>query len=305
MTARRCAEKELTKRAVVGSFLLRRDQQDGRPKVALFRRSDKVNTYQGKFATISGGIEPSDASPLDAARREILEETSLTTQDSVALRFLASGQPYSFVDRVANYEWSVHPFAFRLDAPEADIHLGWEHEAAFSWFEPHALPAPEELAAGIVESLRRVWPEGALGRVEPLCRYILREEGHNDGDVTGTDRAFLVLKRIVAERLSDGRDEYWRLVRTAAWHLWNHAEEGVRAAVLARLLPGLELVQLLVEQQEAQLAPDFETLAAVALHNVHLQPGGRDGSLDGEAEKKYLTEQAEQFFADLWTVPEE
>lgn len=243
----------------------------------------------------------------------------MTTQDSAALRFLASGQPYSFVDRVANYEWSVHPFAFRLDAPEADIRLGWEHEATFSWFEPHALPAPEELAAGIIESLRRVWPEGALGRVEPLCQYILREEGHNDsdgpgasssssspaGDVTSTDRAFLVLKRTAAERLSDGRDEYWRFVRLAAWHLWNHSEEGVRAAVLARLLPGLELVQLLIEQQEDQLAPDFETLAAVALHNVHLQPGGRDGSVDGEAEKKYLTEQAERFFADLWTVPEE
>ena len=36
----------LTKRAVVGSFLLKRDAQDGRPKVALFRRTDKVNTYR-------------------------------------------------------------------------------------------------------------------------------------------------------------------------------------------------------------------------------------------------------------------
>lgn len=40
------APKELKKRSVVGSFLLKRDEHDGRPKVALFKRSDKVNTYQ-------------------------------------------------------------------------------------------------------------------------------------------------------------------------------------------------------------------------------------------------------------------
>jgi hypothetical protein len=38
--------EELTKRTVVGSFLLKRDAADGRPKVALFRRTDKVNTYK-------------------------------------------------------------------------------------------------------------------------------------------------------------------------------------------------------------------------------------------------------------------
>ena len=35
-----------TKRSVVGSFLFRRHEDDGSPRVALFKRSAKVNTYQ-------------------------------------------------------------------------------------------------------------------------------------------------------------------------------------------------------------------------------------------------------------------
>lgn len=257
---------------------------------------------RGKFATISGGIEPSDASPLDAARRELLEETNLK-ESPTGLRFLAAGKPFSFIDRVAHYEWFVHPFAFRLDAPDADIRLGWEHEDAVHWFEPDQLPAPEKLAAGIAESLRRVWPEGALGHVEPLRQYILREG--NEDPSTGTDAAFLVFNRVAAERLSNDRDEWWRLVRLAAWHVWIHSEGQLRVGVLARLLPALELLQVLIQQQEETLAPDFETLAGVALHNVDLQSGARDGSVDGEAERRYLTEQADKFFADLWVLPEE
>lgn len=36
--------KELKHRSVVSSFIFKFD--DGKPSVALFRRSDKVNTYQ-------------------------------------------------------------------------------------------------------------------------------------------------------------------------------------------------------------------------------------------------------------------
>lgn len=70
-------------------------------------------------------------------------------------------------------------------------------------------------------------------------------------------------------------------------------------------MPSLELLEVLVAQQQEQLAPDFETLAAVALHNVDLQAGGRDGEASEEKETKLLTEQAERFFADLWVVPGE
>nr|BDD69325.1 uncharacterized transcriptional regulatory protein [Verruciconidia persicina] len=335
---------EPPKRTVVGSFLLKRDAADGRPKVALFRRTDKVNTYKGKYATISGGefyvlakapssqpnttgsfelllptvpqnileannglrlegVEPSDQTPLHAAHRELLEETTLDSTSS--LRFLCRGKPYSFIDHVAHYEWSVYPFAFTFTSPEAEasIRLGEEHDSTFQWFDVDGFPPREQLSAGLVESLRRVWPvEGRLSRVDALSRYILRE----DPQASETSTAFTVFNRTVAERLSDDKDEYWRLARLAAWHIWNNSDESLRVGVLGRLIPALELLQELLAPQNEELAPEFETLAAIALHNVDLQTAkGREASVDGEEERRHLTEMADRYFTDLWAVPED
>lgn len=269
-------------------------------------RYDPKN-HRHKYATISGGIEPDDASPLDAAKRELREETTL---DADALPLLCHGKHYSFIDRKANYEWSVHPFAFRLTPEaEAQIQLGWEHES-YKWFPVDEVPEREaELAAGIVESLRRVWPEKSLGRVEELSRYVLREGSgsgggqHNDSAAVGQpDVAFQVFVQTVSERLAEERAEWWRLVRLAAWHVWNNADGSVKGATLGRLVRGLEFLETLVVHQDEVLAPQFETLAAIALHNVDLQQGGQNGVL--ETERTRITEQAHRLFEDLWTIPE-
>ncbi|CAH0051238.1 unnamed protein product [Clonostachys solani] len=284
-TARRA--QDLQRRAVVGSFLLRRDQ-DGTPEVALFRRTNKVSTYQHKYATISGGIEPTDPTPLDAAKRELKEETTLDADSD--LRLLCRGAPYSFVDRRASYEWSVHPFAFRLPpGAERSIRLGFEHES-YRWFPADQIPIPE-LAAGIVESLRRVWPEGALGRVEALSRFVLRE----DDDAGSVDAAWGAFAQAAGERLAEGREEWWRLVRLAGWHVWNNSDAAVRGEVLGRVVPALALVRTLVEGQGEVLAEGFEKLVAKELGSVRL----------AREEEGQVAELADRLFGDLWEVPEE
>ncbi|CAH0023329.1 unnamed protein product [Clonostachys rhizophaga] len=281
--------QDLKRRAVVGSFLLRRDP-DGVPEVALFRRTNKVNTYQHKYATISGGIEPTDPTPLAAAKRELREETTL---DAVSdLRFLCRGAPYSFIDRKANYEWSVHPFAFRLPpGSERSIRLGFEHES-YRWFPADQIPVPE-LAAGIVESLRRVWPEGPLGRVGALSRFVLRE----DDELTNSsvDAAWGAFAQAAGERLAEGREEWWRLVRLAGWHVWNNSDAAVRGEVLGRVVPALGFVRTLVEEQGEVLAEGFEKLVARELESVRL---ARED--DGQ-----IAELSDRLFGDLWEVPEE
>ncbi|VUC20494.1 unnamed protein product [Clonostachys rosea] len=278
--------QELQRRAVVGSFLLRRDQ-DGIPKVALFRRTNKVNTYQHKYATISGGIEPTDPTPLDAAKRELKEETTLDADAD--LRFLCRGAPYSFIDRKANYEWSVHPFAFRVPpGAEKSIRLGFEHES-YKWFPADQIPIPE-LAAGIVESLRRVWPEGALSRVGALSRFILRED-----DTDSIDAAWRAFAQAAGERLSGHPEEWWRLVRLAGWHVWNNSDAGVKGEVLGRVVPALAFVETLVEGQGEELAEGFEQLVAIALQNVRLE----------RVEDGRVAELADRLFGDRWEVPEE
>ncbi|KAK7228131.1 hypothetical protein V2G26_000301 [Clonostachys chloroleuca] len=285
-TARRA--QNLQKRAVVGSFLLRRDP-DGVPEVALFRRTNKVNTYQHKYATISGGIEPTDPTPLAAAKRELREETTLDANSD--LRFLCRGAPYSFVDRKANYEWSVHPFAFRLPpGSERSIRLGFEHES-YRWFPADRIPVPE-LAAGIVESLRRVWPEGPLGRVTALSRFVLREELDTNSSV---DAAWGAFAQAAGERLAEGREEWWRLVRLAGWHVWNNSEAAVRGEVLLRVVRALAVVRTLVEGQGEVLEEGFEKLVVRELESVRLE-----SEEDGR-----VAELADRLFGDLWEVPGE
>ena len=276
--------------------------------LVIYQDTSLFDTYRLNNASAANntcvlGVEPSDETPLHAARRELLEETTLDSTSS--LRFLCRGKPYSFVDRVANYEWSVYPFAFTFTSPEAEasIRLGEEHHATFQWFDVDGFPPRDELSAGLVESLRRVWPvEGKLSHVDALSRYILRE----DPTASDISTAFSVFNRTVAGRLSDDKDEYWRLARLAAWHIWNNSDESLRVGVLRRLIPALELLQELLSPQNEELASEFETLAAVALHNVDLQTAsGREASVDGEEERRHLTEMADRYFTDLWAVPED
>ncbi|KAK5241079.1 hypothetical protein LTR40_010670, partial [Exophiala xenobiotica] len=49
-------------------------------RVLLFRRSEKVSTYRNKLAPIAGSVEEDDKTPLDAAWRELKEETRLGPQ---------------------------------------------------------------------------------------------------------------------------------------------------------------------------------------------------------------------------------
>lgn len=249
-----------------------------------------------KYAAIGGGVEPEDGSPLQAALREIYEETCLT-EDS--LRLLSAGEPYSFVDKSVNYEWSVHPFAFHWPADAREpLTLGWEHEG-HAWFRPREI-REQDVAGGVIESLRRVWPEGILGEKETLCRYCLGEAAGEKKEKATADarrdagEAYDVFRTTVGElsvHECGEADEWRRLVRLAAWHVWNHADASIKAPLLAKLLPGLELVEMLLESQRDELAPEFERLAAMALEN---------GTVPAEGDAKDLTRGADRFFSGLW-----
>lgn len=253
-----------------------------------------------KYATISGGIEPEDASPFKAALRELHEETRLTPE---SLNYLCPGKPYSFIDNRVHYEWSVYPFAFHwpADAKEPLV-LGWEHDG-HAWFRPHEI-LESDVAAGVIESLRRVWPEGSLGQVDVLCRYCLGEavgeETKSDARLDASE-AFRIFSSTVKGLTTSNTDEWRRQVRLAAWHVWNHSEQSVKAPLLTQLLPGLELLEQLLEPQHQELAPQFEKLAAMALENVRVQHMDDQG-VTSESNLTYLTHEADRFFSGLWEV---
>ncbi|MHC4479485.1 MAG: NUDIX domain-containing protein [Planctomycetota bacterium] len=116
-------------RHVVTCFLT--NPADG--TVLLGRRSERVSTYPGRWAAISGSVE---TTPLQQAYREIEEETGL---ERSRLRLSAEGRPVRLADWDLGVVWVVHPYLFRCDAPD-QVRRDWEH-VRFQWVGPGRIGA--------------------------------------------------------------------------------------------------------------------------------------------------------------------
>ncbi|RWA14840.1 hypothetical protein EKO27_g314 [Xylaria grammica] len=254
----------LKKRAVAGSFLFKIPNGDVKQaKVALFRRSSKVRTYH---------VEEHDSSPLDAALREIREETALPAS---SLDLLRIGKPYSFIDESIGREWSINPFAFRLKdvseggKGEEGITLDWEHEG-IEWFDPMQVNGSDEFGGvpRLVDSLRRVWPEYDLGPeagrllteglqklhddqydIPTLFISFLRKFSdpivpveHGARELTGM--AVSTLQDVIRQiSLSDPIDESWWLkVCMVAWHIC-YARPSMNAAIISAMVKALGFIR--------------------------------------------------------------
>ena len=115
--------RRMDERRVVTAFLTRGNQ------VLLLRRSDRVSTYKGRWAGVSGSVE-AGSTPIEQVIQEIEEETGLSNADAIPI---LAGQSLDFVDDALNRRWVVHPFRFRV-SDEAKIRLDWEHSEAV-WTE--------------------------------------------------------------------------------------------------------------------------------------------------------------------------
>lgn len=103
-----------------------------RGRLLLVRRSDRVRTFPGRWAAISGYLE--DPTPLGQAYRELREETGLTED---RLRLVAAGRPLEVPSSETGTLWVVHPFLFEVDDPAA-VRLDWE-ASELRWVTPEEL----------------------------------------------------------------------------------------------------------------------------------------------------------------------
>jgi ADP-ribose pyrophosphatase YjhB (NUDIX family) len=138
---------------VVTCFLLRRE--DGVDHVLLVRRSDRVGTYRGVWAGVSGFVEPG-VSPLEQAYTELREEASLAPDD---LQLLRTGAPLDVSDAAIGRAWVVHPFLFLLRVPER-VRTDWEAADA-QWVAPAAV-ATLDTVPRLAEALAAVYPPEGL-----------------------------------------------------------------------------------------------------------------------------------------------
>jgi translation initiation factor 2B subunit (eIF-2B alpha/beta/delta family)/8-oxo-dGTP pyrophosphatase MutT (NUDIX family) len=229
---------EFQQRSVVSSFV----SDAGETKLALFRRSEKVNTYQHHLAPISGSIE-SHETPAAAAWRELKEETSLTPRDVDLWR---KGKPYTFCDPSIGRQWTVFPFLFRLKdggeggRGESGIQIDWEHER-WEWYSPDTIQDDEKFGGvpRLKESLRRVcfesdMNEGASKALRSGLRLL--ESDHQSGSHELTSIALRAFRDVIAQMNENIDEKWWETARMAAWHLWKNGRESMGAATLNAFL---------------------------------------------------------------------
>ncbi len=133
---------DLQEKRVVTCFL----ESEGR--ILLLRRSERVGSYQGKWAGVSGYVE---TSPDEQALTEIAEETGLRGEDT---ELISKGEPLPVEDRTLGVRWLVHPYLFRV-RDRSKVKIDWEHKEA-RWIEPREIDAYQTVPM-LKETLARVY----------------------------------------------------------------------------------------------------------------------------------------------------
>ena len=121
----------IQKTPVVTCFLTRTDGKGTR--ILLVRRSQRVGSYNERWAGISGFIEDG-VTPDEQAYTEIREETSLQREQ---VRMLRRGTVVEHVDEALGRHWFIHPYLFEVLTPDA-IQTDWE-ATEMRWILPSEL----------------------------------------------------------------------------------------------------------------------------------------------------------------------
>lgn len=153
-------------------------------KVFLIKRSERVGTYCGSWAAVSGYVEEL---PIAQARTEVLEETGLGP-DEVRLRGI--GRPLPVDDPADGRRWLVFPFLFETDHPER-VRTDWE-AAESAWVDPSDIERLKTVP-GLLEVFRTVWPP--FGKAE---FWLEMEQIACDTKLGATDLATIGLLSLAA-----------------------------------------------------------------------------------------------------------
>ncbi|KAH8650924.1 hypothetical protein BGZ60DRAFT_388569, partial [Tricladium varicosporioides] len=190
----------LRQRAVVSSFICTSPQSPQGLTFALFKRM------------CSGSIDATDKSPELAAKREILEETTLDDNDIFLLR---KGKPFSLIDEGLKTEWTVHPFAWQLKEDAKPITFDWEH-TEFHFIKPADIDAYDhvpQLEIGLNRVMVSPETERALA--------VLKNDHESGAHALAIKALELLLRMANGKELAalSKVDEIWKEIRWRAWHL--------------------------------------------------------------------------------------
>jgi len=132
----------LQERRVVTCFL----ESEG--EILLLCRSERVGSYQGRWAGVSGYIE---ATAEEQAWVEIEEETGLSGEEVELVR---QGEPLAVEDEKLGVRWVVHPYLFHVK-DRGKVKIDWEHKEA-RWIDPKEIDSYQTVPM-LRETLARVY----------------------------------------------------------------------------------------------------------------------------------------------------
>jgi len=99
-------------------------------KVLLLKRSDKVNSYKGKWNTIGGYLD--GVVPLrKKVEEELKEELKITSLKDAKISY---GEVYEFHDNEIGKTWIIFPVLVEFARMPA-VKLDWEH-TEYKWIKP-------------------------------------------------------------------------------------------------------------------------------------------------------------------------
>ncbi len=250
----------LERRTVVSVLIFPSQPYASKPyRVLLFRRSDRVRTYQGKLAPIAGSVEAEDESPLAAAWRELKEETGFGPQQ---LDLWRRGAGFEFTDEKAvsglhggQYKgriWKVWPFAFRLkdtvpdldkNVDELGLKLDWEHTGC-EWRDIDDVLGGRILGdcvARLDVTLRQLWVDldGAL--YHELERLRLdHEHGARELATMAVRSTIKIVEHYQKEQQGVKPRTWWKDIQRQAFHLAFNGRPSMGAAISSAVITALE-----------------------------------------------------------------
>jgi len=177
-------------RNVVSCFLRHQN------KIALFKRSDKVNTFQKHWAACSGSIEQNET-PLQCAIREIGEETQLMPNE---IQLVRMGRPFTVVADKTAYQ--INPFLFDItkkSSASSLINIDWEHDE-FKFVD--LINSPEETKSKFHPVVPQLWDGWDRVHINPVYEDPMEKIRNNliDGAAPLTRDAMSILELFITEK---------------------------------------------------------------------------------------------------------
>jgi 8-oxo-dGTP diphosphatase len=120
-------------------------------QILILLRSERVSTYPGKWAGISGSLDK-DKTVDEQAIIEIEEETGLSRKD---IQLIKKGKPLRFDDENLKLRKVIYPYLFHVEARNK-IKIDWEHKQ-LKWIRPgdidnyDTMPKLKETLAQVLE----------------------------------------------------------------------------------------------------------------------------------------------------------